>query len=656
MINKITSLIFCLCLLFMNGIFSQTQPDYPDKEVAAYKTLEKVTPGTLTTHTVDDDDDNDFLPLDAVVIWGGPGDANGEFDGGLNDWTTTGFSKIDDDLEALWKWEADGDAAEGNFYTGLPPIASPSVANGAAVFDSDFLDNNGMDNNFGNGPAPGPQYSELISPTIDLTNHTDVALSFFSFYRNFNTDVYVSFSNDDGASWSENIELFARTGGNELIQPDTESLIYLDGSGGTDQFKFKFIWDGNYYFWIIDDVAIIERPHHDLVLDGVFYTPLTYGQPEGQIDSDEFFFDFYISNRGAAAQTNVQMTAQIFDSNDNMIWENTTVVDEIPARITDSIELDSTFLPVGLDIGEYRMEYFISADSTDQWERDNDKNTLFAVTNSVFQAETGDSDFEEEQIIGTNVQWEIGNEYVTGADFMGEPFIASSVTFAPVDFSAAESLDGKSALVAVLERTDNFLYGDNNNFLEDQNLVLTAISSIDFTNEGQGQLVTLPMQPGSGSVPILLKENTRYFVLVSFQQDSTGNVFNDEVEYTGRQRFVAYAGGSWFGRFSESELIPLVRMNLGILSHTDDNPLPESAMNIYPNPVGDQLTAEIDLEVASKAAITISDVSGQIHQKRDFNLLGKSSIQFDTSDLANGMHFIRLVTPEGTRTIKFVVQ
>ena len=41
------------------------------------------------------------LPDNAVVLWGGPGDANGEFDGGLNDWTTVGIGDEDADIKAV---------------------------------------------------------------------------------------------------------------------------------------------------------------------------------------------------------------------------------------------------------------------------------------------------------------------------------------------------------------------------------------------------------------------------------------------------------------------------------------------------------------------------------------------------------------------------
>ena len=663
MMKRITLMIGCFCMLFSTVMVSQTQTRIlPVKKVADYKSSENSFHAPSPQQILNMDDDGvSAIPLDAVVLWGGPGDANGEFDGGLNDWTTEGYSQMDTDLDALWKWEADADASEGSFYTGLPAIGSPSAGNGAAVFDSDFLDNNGQGiGNIGMGPAPGPHYSELISPTIDLTGHTDVALNFYSFFRNNSTEVFVAYSNDNGQTWSDRIRLFETTYGNELIAPDTESLIYLWGSGGTSEFKFKFIWEGNYYFWIIDDVAIIERPQNDLRLETFFYTPFSYGQPQGHIDYDEFVFTMDISNPGSVTQTNLQVSAQIFDPAGDMIFEDVLMVDDLPAGTLDStFTTDNTFLPEGLDVGEYIIIYSVFADSVDQFEQDNIDGTFFAVTSDVFHADTDNVNWEQENRVGADGVWEIGNEYFTGADFLGETYVAHSITFAPWDFSPDASLEGKQALLGLVEVSGDFNPNTSNvGFLEDQSLLLTGFREVDFTNESQGQFITMPLQNGMGmqSDPIILNEATNYFAMVQYP-DEMGNIFNSELEMKERPaNFIAFAAGGWFGGFTESRDIPVVRLNIGIFNHTDDNPLPESAMSIYPNPVGDQLTANIDLETATKAAITISDVSGLVHQKRDFKNLGSSTLQFDTSDLPNGVHFIRLVTLEGTRTIKFVVQ
>ena len=76
------------------------------------------------------------LSAQPVYIWGGPGDPNSEFNGGLNDWTTVGVgSSIPDSAKnAVWIWDADGtdagDPYQGAFSGATTIIESPSVANG----------------------------------------------------------------------------------------------------------------------------------------------------------------------------------------------------------------------------------------------------------------------------------------------------------------------------------------------------------------------------------------------------------------------------------------------------------------------------------------------------------------------------------------------
>ena len=73
--------------------------------------------------------------ISQTYIWGGPEDINSEFDGGLNDWT---INVISPNENAAWIWEADGTADRGAYFGDRTPIESPSVANGAMTFDSDF--------------------------------------------------------------------------------------------------------------------------------------------------------------------------------------------------------------------------------------------------------------------------------------------------------------------------------------------------------------------------------------------------------------------------------------------------------------------------------------------------------------------------------------
>ncbi|NJM79409.1 MAG: T9SS type A sorting domain-containing protein [Flavobacterium sp.] len=163
---------------------------------------------------------------------------------------------------AYWKRNTLG-YSQGAYWGETTPISSSSQANGVAIFDSDFMDNGGTPNAFGTGTSPSPHKGELISPRIDLSGYTDtpLAVKFYSHFRNFQTSVLgVSFSSDDGATWRTPVDYRSLTSGT----PTQEFVTVLlpasstQGVANLSQCRIKFIFDGDYYFAIIDDVTVLD--------------------------------------------------------------------------------------------------------------------------------------------------------------------------------------------------------------------------------------------------------------------------------------------------------------------------------------------------------------------------------------------------------------
>ncbi|MBK9043155.1 MAG: hypothetical protein IPN97_08155 [Saprospiraceae bacterium] len=74
-----------------------------------------------------------------AVLWGGPNDPNSSFSAGLSDWTTAGLSSSvsDSSANAKWIYTANG-SSQGGYSNQAGRINSPTFANGALIFDSDF--------------------------------------------------------------------------------------------------------------------------------------------------------------------------------------------------------------------------------------------------------------------------------------------------------------------------------------------------------------------------------------------------------------------------------------------------------------------------------------------------------------------------------------
>lgn len=159
--------------------------------------------------------------------------------------------------------------SQGAYWGIATPIQSSSQSNGAAIFDSDYLDNNGFVDSFGIGTSPSRHKGELISPRIDLSGYSDSILmvQFFSMYRDFRIEeLSLSMSVDDGATWGTSIDL-------QVLQDDLTQQILrayfpdiTAGVGNLSNCRLKFTFEGAYYFVILDDVSIGIAADYDLAI------------------------------------------------------------------------------------------------------------------------------------------------------------------------------------------------------------------------------------------------------------------------------------------------------------------------------------------------------------------------------------------------------
>lgn len=152
------------------------------------------------------------------------------------------------------------------FYAGTVPIASPSQANGSAIFDSGFMDNNGTANS-GVGTSPAGHRGELISPRIDLTAYQNrpLVLQYYSRYRdrgNFTTELSVSMSTDDGATWGTPVDYRSlQTANNTSI---IRILLPAVSGSNLTECRIRFVAETNYYYASIDDVTLETAPDYDI--------------------------------------------------------------------------------------------------------------------------------------------------------------------------------------------------------------------------------------------------------------------------------------------------------------------------------------------------------------------------------------------------------
>ena len=602
---------------------------------------------------------------DDEVIWGDRGE--GSFDGGLGDWESVGIS----DGSHNWGWSEDG-TGQGVLFSG--PVASPTMCNGTAIFDFDFIQTGGLEENLPTGTPP-TIVGELISPSIDLSGIQAVAVKFYQHNVPLNGTNQVATSIDGGVTWSEGIDITTENvltaSENNLIGTELVRIPLPDVAGESDV-KIKFIADGDFYFWSIDDVTLVELTGNNITIADAFYTPIAYGFPQAHADADTFFFFATVRNTGGSILDNVRLDVSVMsEDTGEEVFATSGTREGIAIGETTTVEGDNLFVPVGLPIGKYVMQYDLSVlDASETVRNDNSSTKIFEVTEDIFSKEPGPLD---NGFYGASRP---GGEWSAAAVYR----MSKNVT----DYFATNAITSITSNADVL--TDNFVDVflvqlnegiDFTNF-DFQETDLAGHPSFNiisqnthvFTSEENGELISVPFSSSGQSVP--LEPGETYMVILRFDGTQAGSaaVPNEELflSYNNDPRVanilddvgfisdfvVSNDQGQWFSGFS-GDPAPVIRMQVEFMSDVDDIPLPAGSFSVYPNPARDLLQVEFDFEETTDATIVLASMEGKIVQVRTLNNVSKRNIQLDVANLPAGTYVLKAYTDNGSSTEKIII-
>ena len=594
------------------------------------------------------------INADDEVIWGANGE--GSFDGGLGDWTTEGISEADH----TWSWSTDG-AGMGVLFSDI--VESKTGCNGAAIFDFDFLQTGGVEANLPSPPIP-ILVGELISPTMDLSEAEAVAVKFYQHSVPLNGTNQVATSIDGGMTWSEGIDI---TTENVLTASEDNRVgteirrIPLTGVAGESNVKIKFIANGDFYFWSIDDVEVVKLTGNNAEMVESFYTPLAYAFPQAHADADTFFFSSQVRNSGGRVLDNVRLSVEVIqDATGTVVHEDQGTESNVPIGEIVSVATDNLWVPVGLDVGTYTMNYTLSVlDAAETNTNDNTSTRIFEITDNTFAKEPGPTNAFRpvgEGSWAAVAMYRMSNnvtDYVATNAVIAIASPEDNLTNNLVDVSIARLDDG------MLESNfDGFDFNEAD-LQGHPDLTLISTSSHVFTTEENFDLVTVPFS--SSGVPIPLDPGATYMVFVQFNDNDTGGpipnnelslAWNTEERLQDGFQFVINSDG--WGQFSDQPA-PVIRMQVEFMSDTDDTPLPVGSFSAYPNPANNVLNVELDLEDVSDATIIMASLDGKIIEVKELKNVSKRSLDFDVSQLPAGTYILKAYTETGSTTHKIVV-
>ncbi len=345
-----------------------------------------------------------IFQTEAINIW----TENFSSDPNSRGWMNYGFRGINSgntpDTNGVWEYRgtstlpASGTGSRGAYSAGTTAIQSPTRVNGFMIFDSDWLDNNGSQ--IGAGVLGAPHRGMLISPSIDLSSHDFVNLSFYQYYRRFGgpggaqsaSATYLLFSVDDGATWSDTLTLNSNIAVNTSTSSSTMTRINVSPYiGGQDSVKIAFLFNGDYYFWMVDDIAIEQAPRVDMAITNTAFLPDTSagrGIEYGMVPNSNktpLTFQARVANIGSTVRNNVQLLVSVIDTTapGTTLFTGTSAVLPSLNPFTDTVlSISTTYTPNVLKFT--RVNYSLTFDSTTMDSTaNNTASRQFELTDSV---------------------------------------------------------------------------------------------------------------------------------------------------------------------------------------------------------------------------------------------------------------------------------
>ena len=629
---------------------------------------------------------------------------------GFKGWTSKGLLSADPaKVNAThWDWKRNAKADKGAFWGTQRALASPTAANGCAVFDSDNLD--------GSLASPAPHAGELISPIINATGYSNIVVEFNQFFRKFESECYLQYSIDGGATWSRLVNVFPnkdlktneRTY-NSFTATNTDSTkikVALPGSVGNSNFRIKFVFDGDgfgsggpgadqgYYFWIIDDIKLTNEKFYNMRVDQFYALPPNLYTPKEQLDTVRFLAD--IRNIGSVPMNNVKLQVNVWRASDGaLVYTGTNT--QYPAsfgldtsyenRLVTQALLPSATQQAGRYIGSYRV---IGDSSKVDINPANDTiGFQFWVSdttnaNSVVVANVGKSNFTKENLSTTITR--VSNAFWTGTEprssrygnfyrINAEPSTMTSI-IARFNPKAA----ARRSIVASIYEWDN-TNGDDFVDAAERNLVAGAeqIIPANVANDiGWYTFKLADIATGGNFYP---KAKKNYLAMIEFDAPSIAApadsnyllmVFNHNTLPYGAMRFVtdsvkskrfAFVLGKsstdrWDARgISDDTYVPVVRLNVlpFKLTATPIVLTGNNKIDLSPNPVGkDYLNIDVQLEKASDALFRVMTIEGKIVAEQVLDKFEKQNIQLEVNNYPSGTYIIQILTPQGIMTKRFV--
>ncbi len=319
---------------------------------------------------------------------------------------------VNQESSGIAAWEYRGPSTEPNNTIGSrgacnpnfqgAPIQSETASNGFIIFDSNYWDNNAnpcTPSFFGTGPVPGPHYATLETPSIDLSAVNYAAFEMDQYVRFYQGATSIQMSINQG-NWSTFYSNTINTGAS--TSNPMHLRIPIPAAANQSDVRFRFVYEGLYYFWQIDDVRVIEVAANDLALNEVHYGDFDILEVANPTGYEWMEYSQYpkaqapllklwsmTQNKGGLAQTGCGLNAQIRNAQNNSIIQNIMQPITITIPVAGTAELRAGAYQMPADTGNFKVIYSAFQSENEDVPEDNIDSSFFRISPCVLARDNG---------------------------------------------------------------------------------------------------------------------------------------------------------------------------------------------------------------------------------------------------------------------------
>jgi hypothetical protein len=512
-------------------------------------------------------------------------------------------------------------------------MTSSTASNGFVIFDSNYWDNNLNPctvDNFGTGQAPGPHLSYLTTPSINLSGFPNSVLEFEQYIRYYlgNTRVEISIANGPWEVLYTNILEQGITTANT----QTVRMPLPASAGNQSNVQLRFVYDGLYYFWQLDDIRIVQGYANDLIIENSSYGDFDLNNPDHTTGFEMMEYTQYPSafaplvhlesnvfNLGTNVQTNVALNARIINDNSGvLIFESNSPILADLSSGADSV----------LVAGEFQIDPTVSHYSAyfNSLQTETDENIL----NQIEWLQ-----FDVTPVTYARDENSLGSMFLPSEAYADAPYEMGAVYLLP---SSGQQLHSVSVAIGEGTTLPSSVYATVFPFSLATGIGAAIATTQDFaiTEADINAFGGASMKVLSFDTPLNLSQGL-YLVAVG----SPNSAFQAVIGLSGKSEDLS----AWV-RFNNSNndlfyltRTPMIRMNFGVVSDVTEQSFGQS-FQVYPNPASESLS--ILLNEKELALIEIFDQTGRRirSQKSNTEVL---KIEMNVSDFSAGIYTVKVI-------------